>query len=199
MKLVKKCEELCEENKAVLNRRDESTKELTEMRPRFEGLQSELRQRVEEGRKMVAQLRSYEEKERIWKKRHLTERAELERKVKLAEPEIRRALDAETIKNAIEDIRAFYEQKLELTLNELNTFKKKHSKSAAVSSSSSAFNLEKYRPMSALPVCCVPSSNAHLSNGRSSVSTDFIIKTHSSPSNSLTDNDTIGNVDSNQF
>ncbi|CAG9533261.1 unnamed protein product [Cercopithifilaria johnstoni] len=50
MKLVKKCEELCEENKAFLSRRDESTKELAEMRPRFEGLQGELRQRVEEGR-----------------------------------------------------------------------------------------------------------------------------------------------------
>lgn len=31
-------------------RRDESTKELAEMRPRFEGLQGELRQRIEEGR-----------------------------------------------------------------------------------------------------------------------------------------------------
>lgn len=32
-----------------------------------------------------------------WKKRHLIEKAELERKVKLAEPEIRRALDAVSI------------------------------------------------------------------------------------------------------
>ncbi|VIO98481.1 Uncharacterized protein BM_BM9964 [Brugia malayi] len=226
MKLVKKCEELCEENKAFLSRRDESTKELAEMRPRFEGLQGELRQRVEEGRKMVAQLRSYEEKERIWKKekadlekrieikdamaaaerknndewkkRHLTEKAELERKVKLAEPEIRRALDAETIKNAIEDIRAFYEQKLELTLNELNTFKKKHSKTAAVSSSSSA-NLQKCRPMSAPPVCCIPPSNAHLSNGLPSVSSDLMIRTHFLPSSSLTDNDMIDNDDSSHF
>ncbi|CAG9533262.1 unnamed protein product [Cercopithifilaria johnstoni] len=176
---------------------------------------------------MVAQLRSYEEKERIWKKekadlekrieikdamaaaerknndewkkRHLTEKAELERKVKLAEPEIRRSLDAETIKNAIEDIRAFYEQKLELTLNELNTFKKKHSKSAAVSSSSSSVNLQKCRPMSAPPVCCLPSSIAHLSNGRPSVSSDFIIKIHSSSSNSFIDNNKINTDDSDQF
>ncbi|VDO26606.1 unnamed protein product [Onchocerca flexuosa] len=225
-----KCKQFISKIDAIIRvfRRDDSTKELAEMRPRFEGLQGELRQRVEEGRKMMAQLRSYEEKERIWKKekadlekrieikdamaaaerknndewkkRHLTEKAELERKVKLAEPEIRRALDAETIKDAIEDIRAFYEQKLELTLNELNTFKMKHSKSAAVSSSSSsALKLEIYRPMSAPPVCCAPSSNAHLSNGRPSVSADFIIKTHSSPSNSLTDNDTIDNDDSSQF
>ncbi|KAL3985451.1 hypothetical protein ACH3XW_38695 [Acanthocheilonema viteae] len=227
MKLVKKCEELCEENKAFLNRRDESTKELAEIRPRFEGLQGELRQRVEEGRKMMAQLRSYEEKERIWKKekadlekrieikdamaaaerknndewkkRHLAEKAELERKVKLAEPEIRRALDAETIKNAIEDIRAFYEQKLELTLNEINTFKMNHSKSAAVSSSSSSANLQKCRAMSAPPVCCIPSSNAHLSNGRPSVSSDFVMKIHSSPSSSFIDNDKIDNDSSSQF
>lgn len=32
-----------------------------------------------------------------WKKRHLMEKAELERKVKLAEPEIRRSLDAVSI------------------------------------------------------------------------------------------------------
>lgn len=75
----------------------------------------------------------------------------------------------------------------------------KHSKSAAVSSSSSALKLEIYRPMSAPPVCCAPSSNAHLSNGRPSVSADFIIKTHSSPFNSLADNDTIDNDDSSQF
>uniref|UniRef100_A0A0M3HFI8 TPH domain-containing protein n=1 Tax=Ascaris lumbricoides TaxID=6252 RepID=A0A0M3HFI8_ASCLU len=103
-------------------RRDESAKELAEMRPRIDNLQMELRQRVEEGRKMLAQLRSYEEKERIWKKeksdlekrieikdamataerknhdewkkRNLAEKAELERKVKLAEPEIAKALDA---------------------------------------------------------------------------------------------------------
>uniref|UniRef100_A8QEX5 Uncharacterized protein n=2 Tax=Brugia TaxID=6278 RepID=A8QEX5_BRUMA len=85
---------------------------------------------------MVAQLRSYEEKERIWKKekadlekrieikdamaaaerknndewkkRHLTEKAELERKVKLAEPEIRRALDAVSIFIQIEFLEENY-------------------------------------------------------------------------------------------
>ncbi|VDN42153.1 unnamed protein product [Gongylonema pulchrum] len=95
------------------------------MRPLIESLQGELRQRIEEGRKMMAQLRSYEEKERIWKKekmdlekrieikdamaaaerknsdewkkRHLSEKEDLQRKVKLAEPEIRRALHAVSI------------------------------------------------------------------------------------------------------
>ncbi|VDM41425.1 unnamed protein product [Toxocara canis] len=153
MKLVKKCEELCEENKAVHNRRDESAKELAEMRLRIDGMQSELRQRVEESRKMMGQLRSYEEKERIWKKekadlekrieikdavaaaerknndewkkRSLIEKAELERKVKLAEPEIAKALDAEVIKKAVEDVRVFYEQKLQTVAGEVNELKKK--------------------------------------------------------------------------
>ncbi|VDN06788.1 unnamed protein product, partial [Thelazia callipaeda] len=198
MKLVKKCEELCGENKAILNRRDESSKEIAEMRPRFEKLQIELRQRIEDGRKMMAQLRSYEEKERIWrkekadlekrieikdamaaaerknndewKKRHLNEKADLERKIKLVEPEIRRLLDAETIKNAVEEIRAFYDQKLELTLNELNTLKMKLAKKAEESSSSSSLYIGKHRSMSAPPYCYMSSFKVSLSNGVPSLS-----------------------------
>ncbi|MFH4976222.1 hypothetical protein AB6A40_002931 [Gnathostoma spinigerum] len=153
MKLVKKCEELSMENKVMLNRRDESAKELAELRPRMEGMQMELRQRIDDGRKMVVQLRSFEEKERIWqkekqdlekrieikdavaiaerknteewKKKQLAEKAELERQIKLAEPEIRRALDIEAINKAIEDVREFYEQKLATMLNEVEVLRKK--------------------------------------------------------------------------
>ncbi|VDK53208.1 unnamed protein product [Anisakis simplex] len=162
-KLVKKCEGLCEENKTIHNRRDESARELADLRPRMDSMQAELRQRIEEGRKMIAQLRSFEEKERIWKKekgdlekrieikdavaaaerknndewkkRSLAEKAELERKVKLADPEITRALDAVCCfvlgmrKNysifAIDEVRTFYERKLETVACEVNDLKKK--------------------------------------------------------------------------
>lgn len=153
LKLVKKCEELGAENKSILSRRDESARELAETRPRIEGLQAELRQRVEESRKIVSQMRSYEEKERLWKKekadfekrieikdamataerknneewkkKHIAERTELERKVKLLEPDINRALDAEAIRKAIEEIRAYYDQKMGGMISEMELLKKK--------------------------------------------------------------------------
>ncbi|VDO24926.1 unnamed protein product [Brugia timori] len=53
--------------------------------------------------------------------------------------------------------------------------------------------------MSAPPVCCIPPSNAHLSNGLPSVSSDLMIRTHFLPSSSLTDNDMIDNDDSSHF
>lgn len=169
MKLVKKCEDLAAENKAILSRRDESARELAEVRPRIEALQAELRSRADENRKLSIEMRGFEDKERIWKKekadlekrieikdavataerknndewkrKHLAEKAELERKVKLAEPEINRALDAESIKKAIEDVRAFYEQKLSYMLNELEALKKKSSlKETGFSSSANSSN-----------------------------------------------------------
>lgn len=198
MKLVKKCEELASENKSILSRRDESARELADLRPRFESLQGEVRQRTEEHRKMLLEVRSFEDKERIWKKektdlekrieikdavataerknnddwkkKHLAEKAELEKKVKLAEPEINRALDAETIKKAIEDVRAFYEQKLSYVLNELEPLKKKNCMKetgfpSSTASSNERLELEKngrpepeYRPSSAPPA-------SNLSNG----------------------------------
>lgn len=151
--LVKKCEELGIENKTILGRRDESARELAEVRPRLDGMQAELRQKVEESRKMMAQMRSYEEKERIWKKEKMelekrieikdavataerknydewkkkfcAEKAELEKKVKLSEPEIQKALDAELIQKTIEDVREYYDGKIMSVLNELEELKKK--------------------------------------------------------------------------
>ncbi|VDD95192.1 unnamed protein product [Enterobius vermicularis] len=177
-------------------RRDESARELAEVRPRIEALQADLRLRAEENRKLSVEIRSFEDKERVWKKektdlekrieikdavataerknndewkrKHLAEKAELERKVKLAEPDINRALDAESIKKAIEDVRAFYEQKLSYMLNELETLKKKSSLKetgfSSANSSNERLELEKsgrseleYRSSSAPP--------ASISNG----------------------------------
>uniref|UniRef100_A0A0N5AB70 Myosin_tail_1 domain-containing protein n=1 Tax=Syphacia muris TaxID=451379 RepID=A0A0N5AB70_9BILA len=208
VKLVKKCEDLATENKAILNRRDESARELSDMRSRIEALQSELRSRADDNRKLNIEMRGFEEKERSWKKekadlekrieikdavataerknndewkkRHLAEKAELERKVKLAEPEINRALSAvtESIKKAVEDIRAFYEQKLSYLLDELEAIKKKCSIKEAdytstASSSNQRLDLEKcghdtevdYRPSSAPPASLVPSN--HITTSKS--------------------------------